>query len=171
MTKLRTRGFNSHYLIDMVRRKRDPEPSNGLKKLLFLCFGSPVLRYLLYQLHTYVLPAGLDTPPRKLLLTEDVPLLAQFWEMCLNSVYVETAVLHAALSDGDRIQLVNRFNDSRDPLTVMVIMHTVSAQGVNLDRCCNRVVVVTNAPNAPMEWQSWGRVIRVPALSVPLVLS
>lgn len=36
-------------------------------------------------------------------------------------------------------------------------MHRVRASsiypGVNLDTCCNRVLVVTNASNAPQEWQ------------------
>lgn len=166
MSTLRTKCFNANHMVDMVLRKGDPLPSTGLEKLRFLTFGSPILRFLLHQIHIYVLPESCQSRPRKLLLTEDIPLSAQFWEVSLNLIYVESAVLHASLSDGDRIQLVNRFNDPEDSLTILIIMHAVSAQGVNLDRCCNRVVVVTNAANAPLEWQSWGRVIRVPALSV-----
>lgn len=80
------------------------------------------------------------------------------------------AVLHAVLSDTERVQLVARFNNLADNLLVLVIMHSVSSQGVNLDSCCCRVQVVTNAANAPNEWQSWGRVIRVFALRVRLIL-
>ena len=108
-----------------------------------------------------MLPFSADERPRKLLLTEDIPLTAQFWELCVNFVYVECAVVHAGLSDTKRIDLVSRFNDPEDSLVVLVIMHSVSSQGVNLDKSCSRVIVVTNAPNAPLEWQSWGRIIRV----------
>lgn len=161
MTVLRNRGFNSNHFAEMVHRKGDPDLVTGKDKLTFLTFGSPALRFIFHQLHTYVLPQSSQEKPQKLLLTENVPLTAQFWELCCNSVYVESAVLHAALSDAERIQLVARFNNADDPLLVLIIMHAVSSQGVNLDRCCRRVIVVTNAPNAPLEWQSWGRVIRV----------
>ena len=50
-------------------------------------------------------------PDQKLLLYEHVPLSAQFWEMALNVAYVETAVLHAGLSDMERIELVSKIND------------------------------------------------------------
>lgn len=55
-------------------------------------------------------------------------------------MYVESAVLHAALSDAERIQLVARFNDPDDQLLVLIIMRAVSSQGVNLDKCCRRVI-------------------------------
>ena len=102
----------------------------------------------------------------KLLLTEDVPLCAQFWKMVLNLIYVKTAVLHAGLSDPERVELVDRFNSPEDGLLILIIMRSVSSQGVNLDRCCSRVLVVTNAVNAPLEYQSWGRFIRVFTLRV-----
>ena len=166
MTSLRHRGFNANHLKDIQLQKADSTPLTALKKLKFLIFGSPPFRFILHQIHVYVLPALPTSKPNKLLLTEDVSLSAQFWEMVINLVYVESAVLHASLSDGERIQLVERFNYLDDPLILIFIMHSVSAQGVNLDRCCNRVIVATNAINAPLEWQSWGQVIRVLALRV-----
>lgn len=53
--------------------------------------------------------------------------------MCLNLVYVESAVLHAGLSDPERVELVARFNDPEDSLMVLIITHSVSSQDVNLD--------------------------------------
>ncbi|MCJ1426022.1 hypothetical protein MMC29_003924 [Sticta canariensis] len=141
MANLRSQGFNANHFIDMVLWKRDPSPTTGLEKVRFLTFGSPALRFILYQVHTYVLPQISTQKPNKLLLTEDIPLPAQFWEMCLNLVYVESAVLHAGLSDTERVGLVARFNDPEDSLVVLVIMHSVSSQEVNLDGCCHRVPV------------------------------
>ena len=166
MSNLRSRGFNANQTIDMVHQRGDVYPSNGFEKLRFLAKGSPALRFILYQVDTYMLPANIDGKPQKLLLTEDVPLCAQFWEMVLNMIYVETAVLHAGLSDPERVELVRRFNDPENGLLILIIMHSVSSQGVNLDRCCSRVLVVTNAVNAPLEYQSWGRLIRVFTLRV-----
>lgn len=83
---------------------------------------------------------------------------------------MECAVVYASLSDTERINLISRFNNPKDSLVVLVIMHSVSSQGVNLDKSCSRVIVVTNAPNAPLEWQSWGRIIRVFNLRVWFVL-
>lgn len=50
-----------------------------------------------------------------------------------NLLYVETAVLHSGLSSSERIELVKRFNDPKDNLKILIIMHSVSTQGVNLD--------------------------------------
>lgn len=169
MMALRNKGFNAHHFISMVKRRGDPVTDTVRDKARFMCYGSPALRFVYSQLHTYVLPSSSSQKPRKLLLCEDVPLTAQFWEIACNLVYVECATLHSGLSDKERVDLVNRFNDPEDSLTVLIIMHTVSAQGVNLDKCCNRVMIMTNASNAPLEWQAWGRVIRVYCLLISFI--
>ena len=46
-------------------------------------------------------------------------------------------MIHTSLFDGEGIDLVTRFNDPDDSLIVLVIMHSVSSQGVNLDKCCS----------------------------------
>lgn len=79
-------------------------------------------------------------------------------------------MIHTSLFDSEHVDLVSRFNDPDDILLVLVIMHSVSSQGVNLDKCCSWVIVVTNAPNALLEWQSWGRIIRAFRLRVWFVL-
>ena len=161
LTMFRQQGISAHHLIFLTRRAGEPSPTTGLTKLQSLCFGSPTLRYILHQLRTYVLPTDFNAPPKKLLITEDVPLNAWFWEVACNFVYVEAEVLHAGLTDHERVALVRRFNDSTDSLTVLIIMYQVSAQGVNLDACCARAVVATPAINAPSEIQGWSRIIRV----------
>ena len=58
-------------------------------------------------------------------------------------------MLNAGLTDLERVNLVKRFNDPKDSLLILIIMYQVSsAHGVNLDRCCCRVLVATLAINA-----------------------
>ena len=150
----------------MVLQKKDASPDTALEKLKFMTFSFPALRFILHQVKTYVLPQSTTEKRRKLQLTEDIPLTAQFWEICVNFVYVECAVFYSGLTDPKRVELVAQFNNPNNLLLVLIIMHSVSSQEVNLDQCCSRVVVVTNARNAPLEWQNWGRIIRVFSLRV-----
>lgn len=111
----------------------DPLNNTGHQKLRFLTFGSPTLRFIYHQTHSYVLPNLFDQKPQKLLMCEDIPLSAHFWEMACNLLYVERAVLHSGLSGSERIELIKRFNNPKDSLTILIRMHSVSTQGVNLD--------------------------------------
>jgi Helicase conserved C-terminal domain len=169
MNVLRSKGFNAHHFIELVQRLGDTDPNTGLEKLRFLAFGSPKLRYILFQIKTYVLPHTIHEKPKKLLLTEEVPLSATFWESVCNITYVETAVLHGALTDQERIALIKRFNDPDSTLLVLCIMYAINSQGVNIDKSCCRVLVVTAAVNAPLEIQAYSRVIRVSYPSYKLV--
>jgi hypothetical protein len=161
MSVLREKGFTAHNLVPMVKRPGDPETQTGVEYLRFLTFGSPKLRFILYQIHTYVLPASSSGQYQKLMLTEAVPLSAHFWELVCNLTYVETAVLHSGLNEQERINLISRFNDPASNLMVLIIMYNVNAQGANLDGACNRGIVVTTAINAPLETQAYCRIIRV----------
>jgi hypothetical protein len=164
ITLFRTKGLSAHHIVDLVRRQGDPPVRTGMEKLRFLLYGAPTLRYILHQIHHYVLPHTVTGKKNKILITEDVPLNAFFLECVCNLIYVEAGVLHAGLTDSERVNLVNRFNDPSDTLVVLIIMYQVSAQGVNLDKCCSRVIVATPAINAPSEIQAWSRVIRVSSL-------
>lgn len=161
MNRYRAKNIGAREMIVVAKRQGDPITNTGMEKLRFLATGSPKLRYILHTIHTYVLPSTVDQQPRKLLITEDVPLNAFFYESVCNFCYVNTEVLHAGLSDSDRVNLVKRFNDPKDDLLILIIMYQVSAQGVNLNPCCCRVIITTPAINAPSEIQAWSRVIRV----------
>jgi hypothetical protein len=50
----------------------------------FLSYGSPKLRYVLNETLTYVFPATPKERREKLLLVEDIPLSAEFWEMVVH---------------------------------------------------------------------------------------
>ena len=74
--------------------------------------------------------------------------------MVLNLIYVKTVVLHASLLILEQVKLVTRFNNPENSLLVLIIMHSMLLQDVNLDKYCNQILVITNAANALFEWQS-----------------
>lgn len=161
LNHFRAKNLGTREILALAKREGDAETNTGLEKLRFLTYGSPKLRFILHHIHTYVVPQVAQDQSPKLLITEDVPLNAFFFESVLNMIYIETEVMHAALSEAERINLVKRFNDSNDSLLVLIITYQVSAQGVNLDSCCCRALVTTPAINAPSEIQAWSRLIRV----------
>ncbi len=147
----------------MTRREGNWDPTTRLEKIQFLAEGSPTLRYILSQVKdTTLIEHDPDGHPNKLIILEDTPLTAWLWELVLNALYIETGVLHSGLSNGERCELVKRFNDQKSSLKAIVLMYAVGgAQGVNLDTSCRRVLVATSAPNASLEIQGRGRAIRV----------
>ncbi len=66
--------------------------------------------------------------------------------MC-NLIYVKAEVLHVDLIDSEKMNFVNKFNDSFDNLIVLIIMYQIFAQNVNLNKCCFRMIVVTSVIN------------------------
>jgi hypothetical protein len=162
MNILREKGFNAFDMVPLLQRPGDNNQLvTGIDYLSFICQSSPKLRFILEQISSYVLPKEVGGKYNKILLTEDIPLTAHFFELVLNLTYVETAVLHGALSDEERVSLIKRFNNEEDPLQILIIMYLVNAAGANLDPACCRVIVVTPAINSAVEAQAYSRVIRV----------
>lgn len=56
---------------------------------------------------------------RKLLLCEDILLSAQFWELCLRLIYVEAAVLRSDLENAEKVEFIQKFNNSKNKLIVL----------------------------------------------------
>lgn len=148
---------------------RDARPSR-IQRLRSMVHGAPKLREVLKQIATYVLPpAGTDVNKsrfQKLLITEEYPLIAWMWELVLNFLHIPTQVLHSSLSEAEREHVVSAFkevpqNGDLSHLSVMILMYTINATGVNLDEDCNRVIVNTAASSTPLEVQAWSRVVRV----------
>lgn len=94
-----SKNLTANHFIPLVQRQSDVSTQIKPEKLRFFTYGSPKLRYMLHKVHTYVLPCNSTDQPRKLLVTEDLPLTAFSLEMVLKSVYVNTKVIDAALSD------------------------------------------------------------------------
>jgi hypothetical protein len=161
MIVLRNKEFNAHHLIFMMKRTDDLVIEIDLKKIRYICFDSLKLRYILHLISIYVLFFIIAHNRRKLLLCEDISLFAQFWEMTINLIYVETIVLHFDLIDSKRITLIKRFNDWTNDFIILIIMHVVSIQKINLNKCCSRMIIVINVINASQKWQDWERILRV----------
>ena len=164
MEEYRSRGHTAAWLIEMTQREGDSTPVTRLEKLRYLCEGSPTLRPTLAQ----VLESGLlnfdsstANHPHKLLITEEVPLIAWFWEIVLNFIYINTETLESKLSYKERVEMVKRFNDPNSDTKVLILHYNVSAQGIYLDRSCHRVIVTNAALNVSLEIQAWGRVMGV----------
>lgn len=51
-----------------------------------------------------------------------------FVELVINLLYIQVTVLHAGLSETEKVELVNQFNDADDKLTVLIIMYQVSSK-------------------------------------------
>ncbi len=60
-------------------------------------------------------------------------------------------VLHADFNDQERVNLMKKFNDQNDELIILIIMHAVFAQKMNLNKCCNKVLIVINIVNVFQE--------------------
>lgn len=160
-------NFTAHEVIPLLLQRRDPPVCTRFEKLCFMVYGSLKLYFMLKEIHKYSLPRGTTDKPRKLLITEDIPINALFIKLMCKLAYVQAKVLHAGLQDTERVELVKQFNDPEDSLLVLVIMYQVSAQGVNLNACCCRVIVETPVRNSLSEVQAWSCVIWVSAAMFP----
>src|SRR5437762_1012200 len=110
--KFRNMNLTAHHFIDIVKSPGDSPTNTGLEKLRFLAYGSPALRYILSQIRDYSLPTKANGTYGKLLITEDIPNLAWFWELVLRSLYIDSAVLHANLDSNEREVLQDRFDET-----------------------------------------------------------
>ena len=156
MATWRQNGFDGIQLVNFIRRPGDPVPRTRADYIKFLCDGSPILRAIFWEVFTHVL-----LKEEKLLITENVPLIAWYWEIALQLLLVGAKVLHAGLNQSTRHQLGAAFNKRGSPLKVLVIMYNVSGQGINLHHACSRVFVATPAINLARQLQAISRAIRV----------
>ncbi len=143
----RAKDLSAHHIVDFVRRQDDSSIKTDMKKLRFLLYETSTLRYILHQVHHYVLSHTIIEKKKKIFIIENVFFNAFFLKCVCNFIYVEVEVLHADLIDSKRMNLVNRFNDSFDSLIVFIIMYQIFAQNVNLNKCCFRIIVATSIIN------------------------
>ena len=99
--QFRLKGLSAHSFLNLVVCPGDEPLDTGREKLAFLCYGSPKLRYIHYQIHTYVLPQSIGEKARKILITEDIPLTAWYWEIVIEFLYIDVAILHSGLSNNE----------------------------------------------------------------------
>jgi hypothetical protein len=125
-----------------VLKPGDIPPITRMEQLKYLVHGSLTLRHILSQIRDHLLSV---TTTDKIIITEDTPLVAWYYERVLNYLHVNTRVLGAYLKPEERKRLIDDFNDRKSELKILIVMYAVSAQGVNLDRCCSRVLVAAPA--------------------------
>ncbi|KAH6633035.1 hypothetical protein C7974DRAFT_163624 [Boeremia exigua] len=136
-------------------------PTNATGYMEAICEGSPLLRGLIQ----YVTKNDRFLKPRKngkFLVAEEVPLNALFLEWGLNMLGIETAVFHSGLTQKERNDLQDEFNNPGSSLTCVIIFYNVGGVGINLWKDCHTVFLATPAANEANEKQAYGRVIRAP---------
>jgi len=160
MVRFRANESGADWFIDAVWRPGDLPIGTRLQKLKFLCWGSPMLRQLLFTLLDSILPLK-GRPATKLLVCEHTPLVAWFIELVLRYAYISVRVLHAGLDQEQRSEYIREFNEPNSRLQVLIIQYNVTAQGVNMHKACYTCFVSSPARNAALEIQAWGRLLRV----------
>jgi hypothetical protein len=157
----RLHGWTAYDVVKfMCRAQHKTPPKTAFKYAAFMMDGSPMLRGLVHE----VLKHKKQLRPGKILITEEVPLLAWWWDLTLNLLGVRTVTFHSALSPSERDKIVSRFNDPEDELEAMVLPYDVGALGVNLQKDCSQVIVMSSAKNQGTETQAIFRPVRVSQL-------
>ncbi|KJX97459.1 hypothetical protein TI39_contig489g00002 [Zymoseptoria brevis] len=144
-----------------------PKRLSRIQRLEHVAKSSPKALEIFRHVGEIILPKE-DQPMqfRKILITEEIPLCAWYYEQILNELHIGTQVLHSALSTKARDNVVEEFKKkvevgNLDRPVVLILMYSINAIGVNLDPACYHVIVATAATNAALEIQAWSRVLRV----------
>ncbi|KAI4600820.1 hypothetical protein KJ359_012982 [Pestalotiopsis sp. 9143b] len=149
-------------LAEFLLEGDDPTPTTALGYLKLAIKSSPVLRYILHDLKEHVFSQRVGTKIKKVLITENVPMLAYYYEVVLQFIGINCRTLHADLGEGERKRLIADFNsDSWESTQVLIQMYTVGFAGTNLHKNCSRVIVGAQAHSLAVQWQAIHRVIRV----------
>lgn len=77
----------------MCRASNTQPPKTAIGYARYMVHGSPMLRGLVYEILKHIK----DKEPGKLLITEDIPLLAWWWDLTLNLLGFKTVTFHSAL--------------------------------------------------------------------------
>lgn len=97
----------------------------------------------------------------KLLVVEDIPLCAKFYEGALRAAWIHCETLHSKLNYKQRQNLINDFNNKESTLQVLMIMVDVASNGLNLQKASKRVISMVPAKRANPQMQAENRVLRV----------
>jgi hypothetical protein len=159
LDKHRQRGWTAvDFVKFLCRATHQKAPTTAAGYLEFMAYGSPMLRAAAFQVKDHMFQ---QKKASKVLFTEEVPLLAWYWDLFFNMLLVPSTVFHAGLSSAERDTLQTRFNDAKDPLKLIHMQYKVGAFGMNMQQCCNDVIIMTPAENHGTEVQAMARPIRV----------
>lgn len=149
----RSEGIDGEDLVDFVRRKGDRTVETRADYLKMLCESSPILVAIFRTIRQHVLKG------EKLLVLEQVPLIAWFWELCCKLLHIKTATMHADLDQSGRARLMDDFNASGG-LRILILMYDVGGQAINLQRSCHRAFIAHPGISHARVEQAKGRIIR-----------
>ena len=171
MQLFRQKGLIVLKIFPLVQRKKDRDIQTSFQLLEFFIFDASKIRYVFQKICQYVLPITKHSKngkskTRKLFITKDIPMNSFYLKCVCNMVYIETRILHAGLSDQEKMQLVQQFNDPNYSLWVLIIQYQISAQRINLNVCCFRIIVLTPAVNSSSKTQTFVCVIQISGFSV-----
>ncbi|KAI0540527.1 P-loop containing nucleoside triphosphate hydrolase protein [Xylaria digitata] len=140
----------------------DTKPNTHVGWMELATRNSPILRYILHYILENILAMGENGKIRKLLIIEQNPMVAFYYELVLQFLGFECRCMHAQLSFDERQALVDSFNSSDDSsCQILIQMYTVGFAGTNLHKSCSRVLVASQSHSLQVQWQAIYRVIRV----------
>ena len=137
VNQLREKGLGAEWLAVMTYEHGDPAYKSREDLVRFLTDGSPKLRIL------YAATRRTCFVERsKLLVVEDLPLNAKFYEDSIRALWIHCETAHSKLTQSQRQKLFDAFNDSSSTLQVLIIMVDVASQGLNLQKASNNVITM-----------------------------
>ncbi|KAK3111572.1 Kinetochore protein Spc24 [Teratosphaeriaceae sp. CCFEE 6253] len=155
MQQWRMEGIDGIRFVKAVRHAADRALDTRADYVKLLAESSPMLVEILREYDLRVLTNG-----EKMLLIENVPLIAWFWEIACRLLLIPIATMHADLNQRSRTELADLFN-APGGLMMLTIMHDVGGQSINLQNQCHTVLVLHPGISMAKLLQSIGRVIRV----------
>lgn len=163
VTLMRHAGINVTHLASILRNEEDPKTTilkgNGGDMLFILARGCPVLQAVLHEVRNHVLVPG---KIEKILIIEDVPFTAFYYECVLQAMGIKARVYHSSLTYKERDDLKASFKSSdENSVSVLILMYRVGSFGLNLDGACCRVLIASPAESHGKEEQAAYRVVRV----------
>ena len=121
--RFRHKNISANEILFCAKRTENSNTITDLAILKLLIYNSSKIRYILHQIHTYVLLYTIIQLSKKLFIIENILLNAFYMKCVFNSVYVEIEIMHVDLIDQKRINFVKRFNDFNDNLTIFIIIY------------------------------------------------
>lgn len=165
MTKMRRAGINAFDLVPLLRQVGDPEwesTADSHADALFIHVrGCPTLQVILSEIYRDIL---LKDPgeENKILIIEDVPLTAFYYERVLQMMGIQCRAYHSGLSVDERESLKESFRSTKPgTVTVLILMYSAGVVGLNLDGACFKVILATPIESHQKEEQCAYRAIRI----------
>lgn len=124
----------------------------------------------MHLVHRVTLKDSTVPGQKKLLLGEALPFCAWFTALVLEHACINVAVMHAGLTQTERSNLADKFNNAQSDLQVLILLADVFIVVLNLDLACSDIFIMTILRYLSQEIQLWGRIIRVGAPRAKVLL-